>query len=249
MPAKKIISFISGFVLLFFIYHFPEFFTAFWIMAVFKIGFLIIAFLLARLQGWKGLEGYGFGLSQGWAVFLLKGLGTGLLFFFLSVVVSIQLGWEHVISIEPVPGILKQLPMILLMTAIPSAAEDILTRGYLYAHLKQLKPWVWILISAVVYVLNHIWRLNDGPAVLLYLLLLGLVLALAVWVTKSLWLAFGIHWGANIAFESSRSFIQTKAASATADNTWLLAASWALLLVIMLVIYKNKLKDRQAAVV
>ncbi|MBK6634902.1 MAG: CPBP family intramembrane metalloprotease [Chitinophagaceae bacterium] len=101
--------------------------------------------------------------------------------------------------------------MLLLMTAIPSIAEDILTRGYLYGHLKFMKPLGWILLSAIIYVLNHIWRLNDGLPVLTYLFILGIVLAFAVWLTKSLWLAFGIHWGANIAFESSNSIIHTKA--------------------------------------
>jgi len=244
MPVRSIFSFIAGFLVLFAVYHFPEYFSAFWIMATFKIGFLVVAFILARLQGWKGLGGYGLGLSKPWILDLLKGLLTGLLFFALSVLVSVKCGYEAVTHPLFFRNIIDQLPMILLMTAIPSVAEDILTRGYLYGHLKFMKPVGWILLSAVIYVLNHIWRLNDGPAVLTYLFILGLVLAMSVWITKSLWLAFGIHWGANIAFESSHSIIHTNPLVQHNGATWLLAASWALLLVLLLIFNRDKISNR-----
>ena len=233
MTKKKIFSFVLGFLILFVVYHFPEFFSAFWIMATFKIGFLIVAFILARLQGWKSFGGYGLSFSPKWSFNLMKGLLMGLLFFGLSVFISIKLGYEQIAEISSFKSAIYQLPIILLMTAIPSIAEDILTRGYLYGHLKSLKPVVWILLSSSVYVLNHIWRLDDGPAVLIYLFILGVVLASAVWVTKSLWLAFGIHWGANIAFESTNSVFQTKTLVEHNGPTWILAATWALLFIII----------------
>jgi uncharacterized protein len=238
---KKIISFVIGFMVLFFIYHFPEFFSAFWIMATFKIGFLIVAFITARLQGWKGLGGYGLGFSQKWATNLGTGLILGLLFFSLSVFVAVKLSFEEITQVISFKTAIKNMPLILLMTAIPSIAEDILTRGYLYAHLKFMKPVGWILLSSIIYVLNHIWRLNDGAAVLTYLFILGVVLALAVWITKSLWLAFGIHWGANIAFESSNSIIHARTLVHHDGNTWILAISWALLLGTLVIFNLNKI--------
>ncbi len=241
MPRKRILSFVIGFLLLFFVYHFPEYFSAFWIMATFKIGFLLVAFLLARMQGWKGLGGYGLGLTKRWAIDLIKGLFIGLFFFALSVIVSVKAGYEAITETGTFTNALDHLPMILLMTAFPSVAEDILTRGYLFAHLKSIKSPGWILLSSVVYVLNHIWRLNDGPAVLTYLFILGLVLAFAVWITRSLWLAFGIHWGANIAFESSHSIIQTTSLVQHDGTTWVLAMTWALLLLLLLVFNRKHL--------
>lgn len=129
------------------------------------------------------------------------------------------------------------------MTAIPSIAEDILTRGYLFGHLKFMKPLGWIVLSAIIYVLNHIWRLNDGLAVLTYLFILGIVLAFTVTLTKSLWLAFGIHWGANIAFESSNSIIQTKTIVQHDGPTWLLALAWAFLLGLFVIFNLNKFSN------
>ncbi len=243
MTPKSLFSFFSGFLVLFFIYHFPEFFTAFWIMATFKIGFLVVAFVLARLQGWKGLGGYGLGFSKNRAADLGKGLLAGLFFFALSVFISIQLGYEEITAVSSFGHLLNQLPMLLLMTAIPSVAEDILTRGYLFAHLKFMKPIWWILLSSAVYVLNHIWRLTDGTAVLSYLFLLGLVLAAAVWVKRSLWLAFGIHWGANIAFESTHSIVQTKTLVQHEGPVWILAGTWALLLAVLFLVYQKRFES------
>jgi|GEM_PF-5513371 len=147
----KIVSFLAGFLLLFFIYHFPEFFTAFWIMAVFKIGFLLVAFVTGRLQGWKGLEGFGLGWRMGWWQQLLKGLLLGFLFFGLAEGLSVAFGYEKFNGIAATEVILKQLPLILLMTFFPSIAEDLLTRGYLYGHLfSKMKPWHWVLLSAAL---------------------------------------------------------------------------------------------------
>lgn len=234
MNTKKAISFLTGFVILFAVYHFPEFFQAFWIMAVFKIGFLLVAFIIARLQGWKGLAGFGLAITPGCWINLVKGIFTGIVAFAFSILLSVLLGYEHIISFPGFQTIVKQLPLLLLMTAIPSVAEDILTRGYLFGHLKmQFGKNAWILISTAVYVLNHIWRLNEGAAVLTYLFLLGLVLAYCVWITKSLWLAFGIHWGANIAYESTNTLIQTESLVSHQGNTWVLAVIWGILFLLL----------------
>jgi hypothetical protein len=72
MTKKNFFSFFLGFLILFVVYHFPEYFSAFWIMATFKIGFLIVAFILAMLQGWKSLGGYGLGFGPKWGSDLIK---------------------------------------------------------------------------------------------------------------------------------------------------------------------------------
>ena len=240
MNISNIYSFISGFLLLFFVYHFPEFFESFWITAVFKIGFLLVAFFLARMQGWKGLGGYGLRLAGKWYASLLFGLGIGIIFYSLSLFLSIAFGFDSLISILPLNTILGALPMILIMTVFPSVAEDILTRGYLFAHIKNAPPGIWAFISTSVYVLNHIWRLGDGVAVLSYLFLLGLVLAYAVLLKKSLWFAFGIHWGANIAFELSNACLKLDEKHDSTNATWMLALVWFILFFILLLAHKRR---------
>ena len=78
MPSARYhLTFLSGFLFLFVLYHFPEFFSAFWVAAVCKIAFLMVAYLVARAQGFKGLGGYGLQLHRGWWINLGRGVALG----------------------------------------------------------------------------------------------------------------------------------------------------------------------------
>ncbi len=239
---KSWLSIIIGFLLLLFVYHFPEFFESFWITAVFKTGFLVVAVILSRLQGWKFLEGFGLSLTGNWHRLLFAGLLIGIASFTLSIILSVGFNFEKIESSETISFFLKSLPLISVMTFFPSIAEDILTRGYLYGHLKFLKPTLWILLSAFIYVLNHIWRLNEGLPVLTYLFLLGLVLGFCTFTYQSLWLALGIHWGANIVFELSNQGLKLTDIGNQNASTWVLASVWGLVLVILIFIQRTSLK-------
>ncbi|PZX62333.1 CPBP family intramembrane glutamic endopeptidase [Hydrotalea sandarakina] len=240
MTLKSFFSFAAGFVVLFFLYHFPEFFNSFWISAVFKTLVLVGAYIIARMQGWKGWEGYGLGKIKHRWLFLVIGLCIGILFFSLSWLASILFQFETITKMQVWQQWMMQLPQIMLITFIPSLAEDILTRGYWYVHFSFLKSWHWVLLSAIVFVLNHIWRLNDGWAVLSYLFLLGIALAITIRLSHSLWPALGIHWGANLAYQTIASFITTENRVEHAGSTWLLAAAWALLVVVLLLMMQKK---------
>lgn len=243
---KNWMSFAVGFAALFFIYHFPEFFQTFWINAVFKIGFLGASIILCRMQGWKFLEGYGLSFTNKWYSVLMGGILIGTGSFALSIFLSVELNFEQLKSVQTLSFFMNSLPLTLLMTFFPSIAEDILTRGYLFGNLKFLKPAVWILLSAAVYVLNHFWRLNEGIPVLSYLFLLGLVLGFCVVIKKSLWLALGIHWGANIAYElSNQGLILTNIENSNGP-TWMLSFVWGLVLILLIANYANSL-NRSAA--
>lgn len=243
MKQNNYFSFLLGFIVLFAVYHFPEFFDEFWIMAVFKIGFLLVAFGIAVWQGGKGFGAYGLALKKSWFMNLIKGLVIGIFAFALSTWLSTILGYEKITEIPTIMAVFQALPMLLLMTAIPSVAEDLLTRGYLWRHLQhKVSGQNWVLLSAAVYVLNHIWRLDDGAAVLTYLFFLGLLLAFTVWKTKNLWLAFGIHWGSNIAFESTNGLIKTESLADGAQSTWILAAVWAFIFISFLIFEKIQAK-------
>ena len=231
-------SFIAGLLLLFIIYHFPEFFQAFWIAALFKISFLAAALLLARMQGWQQVSGYGLKWHKWWWRNLLAGLILGIGFFLLSEAAAAFFTVQKINSIDPATAMVSRLPMILLITFFPSIAEDILTRGYLFGHLRhRLQQNSFVLLSAAFFVLNHIWRLQDGTAVLTYLFVLGLALAYALWHTRSLWLTLGIHWGANVAFESVTASVQSQPIHPTTAH-WILAGSYVLLLLAIVVLKK-----------
>lgn len=238
----KKVSFVTGFIVLFLIYHFPEFFSAFWIAAVCKILFLIAAFIVAKAQGFKGLSSWGLSLHTGWWKNLLYGLLIGIGTYMVSTLISVQMKFETIASLPSFVAVIEQLPMILLITSVPSVAEDILTRGYLYKHLKQhLKPIIWIIASAAAFYLNHIWRYSDGFAVFAYLLMMGLLLAYTVVKTNSLWLAFGLHWGFNAWYQSTVSLIPVDDVSKHKESTWIFALCLCLLLLILLIFRRIRL--------
>jgi membrane protease YdiL (CAAX protease family) len=96
--------------------------------------------------------------------------------------------------------------------------EELIFRGYVLTRLQRgyRRLPVAVVSSAVIYSLIHAFK-GVGVLVLINLFLLGIVLALAVILTRSLWLSIGLHagwdfWGDGIyfyrvaAFEASRVF-------------------------------------------
>lgn len=97
------------------------------------------------------------------------------------------------------------------------------------------------MLSASVDVLNHFWRLDDGLPVLAYLFFLGLSLGLSVVLKKSLWVAVGIHWGANIAIEISNAGMKTTGHDEA--STLILTGVWARLFLVLLWMQNSQVKD------
>jgi membrane protease YdiL (CAAX protease family) len=100
----------------------------------------------------------------------------------------------------PLEDFLQALAWTTVFTFVPSIAEDILTRGF-WARVPAWRwsAWRFVLFSSSVYVLNHVYRLGNGPTEWLMLFCFGLAYATALWRTGSLWAAVGLHWGWNFA--------------------------------------------------
>ncbi|HEV2642365.1 MAG TPA: CPBP family intramembrane glutamic endopeptidase, partial [Candidatus Elarobacter sp.] len=103
-------------------------------------------------------------------------------------------------STVPVGGALGgALLLALASTLLPSIAEDIVTRGVWY----RVGPRSWtgarfVIASSLIYVLNHIYRLANGPTEWIMLFAFGLAYATALVRTRTLWAAIGLHWGWNL---------------------------------------------------
>jgi membrane protease YdiL (CAAX protease family) len=90
-----------------------------------------------------------------------------------------------------------------------SFSEDILTRGYVYHHLnKRISTTAIICISAAIYLLNHIYRLKDGPQAWTYLFMLGVLYVIPLLLTKRLWFTGGMHWAGNCIFYFTHEIIK-----------------------------------------
>lgn len=225
---KQYWKIIVVFVLLFLVYHGAEY------MIVFKnnvIGFLVLQglfFVLAWFLGnWysgNGLKAWGLPFNR--KVFKLAGigLGMGILLYGLPFAVSLLLGVEQVVN---VPN-LKTMVMMSLPFAFgvlfSSFSEDILTRGILYSQFHTtLKPLLLALCSALIYLLNHIYRLTDGPESWSYIFMLGLVFIIPLLNTGNLWFTGMMHWAGNVFFHVTHNVIQTETNEGSISPNYLFA--------------------------
>jgi uncharacterized protein len=209
---SKTIKLIIGFVLLFALYHTAEYFVLFTYSPFgflgFQLLFFISAWLLAKWQGFSGLAAWGLDTKKGWLTNLLIGMAIGLLLYGGTFAGSLFFKSEEVIQVSSFKSIWPQLALFTLGTFFSSFSEDVLTRGYLYKHFAGKTPApAFILISSTVYLLNHIYRLNDGVETLFYIFLLGVLFVIPVLLTKRLWFTGGMHWIGNTTFFYTHSII------------------------------------------
>lgn len=197
-----------AFVVLFVAYQAPEGVGARWLQngnlaAGMMLAFLPVAWGMAR---WLGL-GMGAAYALEWRArhggWLLAGFVLALAMKAIAIRVGLAYG-IYTVGASPVPlawgAALGTLAWLGLSTFVPSIAEDIVTRGFW----ARVPGWRWtgpglVGFTAVLYVLNHIYRLGNGPAEWLMLLCYGLAYGTALWRTGSLWAAVGLHWGWNFA--------------------------------------------------
>jgi uncharacterized protein len=90
----------------------------------------------------------------------------------------------------------------LVILAVAAVNEELLFRGYpLQALMKGIGPWGATLLISSVFGLVH--AANPGATILSVVntILAGVLLSLAYWRTRSLWLPYGIHigWNAGLA--------------------------------------------------
>jgi uncharacterized protein len=177
---------------------------SFTIQATFMVAMVVAAWPLGRWLGFRGYDAYALEWRRPAPMLLVGGLVLALLAKYVAVCVGMALNvYGALAPASPraaTVSFLSSIPWALVATFIPSIAEDILTRGFLYRALRvRWVPWVFVLVSAVVYVLNHVYRLAQGPSEWVTLFCFGLAYATAVVRTGSLWLAVGLHWGWNLA--------------------------------------------------
>jgi uncharacterized protein len=162
------------------------------------LAMLLMAWPLGRWLGWRGYDAYALDLRAASLLLLLAGLAVAVAAKVLTLVVGKQLG------ILTAAGQVAQvsLPVVavaLITTFVPSVAEDILTRGILLRSLPaRLGPWSFVLLSALVYTANHLWRFDWGWTEQFRLFCLGLAYAAAAWRWNTLWAAVALHWGWNL---------------------------------------------------
>lgn len=195
------------FVILFLAYQLPEglgmrTLHSFPVQAALMLAFLPVAWLAGRVLGYRGLDAWFMGLTPHWALLLVLSFALAVLANAAAWGAGVALGVYRVTAIAPsdMAALFPPALWTLFQTFFPSVAEDIVTRGFLMRALPHLsRRWVFVVSSAGVYVLNHIYRLANGPSEWLMLFCFGLAYGAALFYSRSLWPAIGLHWGWNFA--------------------------------------------------
>lgn len=218
--------FIVGFVLLFFFYHAAEYMvmqqnsTAGFLAG--QAAFFLAAWLLARWQGFTGFAAWGILFNENAWRNLLAGMLLGFIVYGFYFITSLRLHFEEIVAVPSAKVFIQSFLLFTFATFFSSLSEDVLTRSYLFKHFSgKISPGLLLLLSSLVYVANHIYRLGDGVQVLLYLFILGVVLMLALMLTKNIWLTLGLHWSGNIIYQLTNNIIQTKSLGNGQGQLWL----------------------------
>ncbi|MER3465630.1 MAG: hypothetical protein C4329_15675 [Chitinophagaceae bacterium] len=222
----KAVKIIAGFAILFLLYHTAEY------MIVFKnspMGFLgiqvlffIAAWLIAKWQKGKGLSAWGMDGKASLFKHLLPGMLMGVVLYGVSFSISLALGAEKIITTPSLSSALMPIALFVFGNFFSSFSEDILTRGYVYYHSKGsiIARWI-VLLSATIYLLNHIYRLKDGAQAWIYLFLLGVLYVLPLLFTKRLWFTGGMHWAGNCTFFITHEVIKTDSVPGKIDANFI----------------------------
>jgi membrane protease YdiL (CAAX protease family) len=206
----SILAILTGFLVLFLLYQLAEA-GAQGVLDfpgrpyTFFLLFLLVipaADLVARWQGAPGLSAYGMGLHRGWWQNYVLGLLLGTSVQATLEFVGIWLGIRRVSNLRiSFRGIILGIGWILFSNFPAAASEDLITRGYVWRFMQQAPLEIFLLISALLYTLNHMIRLLTRPITDWYHLpFLGLTLAYALYQTGSLWLVIGLHQSGNVVY-------------------------------------------------
>lgn len=241
---KKSIKVMVSFILLFVLYHAAEYMIVFKNNAAGFLGFQLLFFVLAWLLGkWyngKGLDAWGLSFQGSGKSLFLIGILAGVFIYALPLGLSLLLGYEAIASVPEFSELLMASLPFAFGVFFSSFSEDVLTRGLIFTGWeKQLAPPGLILLSASIYLLNHIYRLKDGPEAWLYLFLLGVVFIIPLIFTKSLWLTGGMHWAGNVFFFVTHDVIRLETKKEVISGNYLFAICLAVSIPIIWLISKK----------
>jgi membrane protease YdiL (CAAX protease family) len=214
MKNKNLI-FVLSLIFLFALYHLAEYFIVFknnaGMFLAFQLLFFGIAFLLGKWYENGGLSTWGFSIKGDFLSQIIWGIIFGVLLYGIPYLIGISFGIEKITEIPNVNTIVKTSLPFVFGLIFSSTSEDILTRGLLFRHLhSKIGSVLFVLLSAVFYVLNHIYKLGNGFETLAYLFLLGVIFAIPILVTKKLWVTSAMHWVGNCVFYITHEVIKTQ---------------------------------------
>ncbi len=207
------------------------------IFVLFVLTIVVVA-IVAYLLGVNGLAAFGLGFEPNWWQYYALGVLLG---------TAVQAVLERIgvyLHIREVSGfhlnaanLIRHFLWILFANFPAAAAEDLLTRGYIFHFMRDQPLIAFVAVSTLLYVLNHIIRLVTKPVTdWFYLPFVGVTLAYALARTGSLWLVIGLHQSINVTFYMMQQMMAVKTTTnARRRIAYGIAAELFFLLIVVLV--------------
>lgn len=166
------------------------------------IAFSGSVYLARRFLDRRSFASLGFRLDRRVLPDLLAGIAITFVMMGSIYLAMSRLGWIHFTGFawqfDPLPVVLGQTLLYLLLFIIVGWQEELLSRGY---HLQTLASGInlfWgVLISSAVFGAIHLGNPNASWVAAVGILFAGLFLALGYLLTRQLWLSIGLHTGWN----------------------------------------------------
>jgi membrane protease YdiL (CAAX protease family) len=204
---------------------------------------LLLAWPLGRWLGWRGYDAYGLDLQP--RSFAL--LGAGMILAALAFLASRSLGTAMGLYATPTDAAAVSLGGVVVAfvsTFVPSVAEDILTRGFLLRTVPaRLTGVSYVVLSALLYTANHVWRFDWGISEQVRLFCLGLAYGAAAWRWRNLWAAVALHWGWNLSNVLLEQLMPADSLSADAGRILSAGINLAVLAIIVLLPAPSELQE------
>ncbi len=239
------------FLILFLVYHIAEYWIMFHnnilLFFIFQFLFFALAFVLGHWYSGNGLTAWRLPFKPKIIRRALLGIVLGVLLYGIPFMLALILRIETIAETPSGLEILKNSLPFAFGVFLTSFSEDILTRGVLFAHFKgKIKPIFLVLFSALVYLLNHIYRWNDGFETWSYLFLLGIIFMIPLLHSKDLWTTGFMHWAGNVFFYISHEVILVRETSGALSYNVLFSITLILMIpVIWLVTRKTVSKENR----
>jgi membrane protease YdiL (CAAX protease family) len=217
---------------------------------VFQFLFFVSACASGYWNDKSGLSFWGLKLTGKLFKYFLTGLTLGVILYAVPFFLSLIFGIENIKNVPHYNDLIKTSLPFISGVIFSSFSEDILTRGIVFRLFSgRLRKIGIILISSSVFLLNHIYRLDDGFDTLLYIFLLGSLLIIPLLYTKNLWITGFMHWAGNSFFFVTHNAIQTESCTKVITPN-ILFSFWIMIFipVVWLIFKKTERFHRQDAI-
>ncbi|HTG68950.1 MAG TPA: CPBP family glutamic-type intramembrane protease [Candidatus Udaeobacter sp.] len=163
--------------------------------------FFVLAHHVAKLTGLNGIGDLGVKAHFGWKRNLRIGFLFGAGIWAAMYLLLWGFGDFEITGVKKAPEAVIFVIETFAGMFLGSLINDLIVRGYIFAHLKGKVLNVYLLlISAFIYALDDVWLVGFSISNTIFSVILGLSLGYVLLKTGSIWMNTGLHMGLNVMY-------------------------------------------------